>query len=310
MLIFDAFLLWKKISHSIRRSLVGKKKFKERNEGFGYDTMPKKLPRVIWMYWDRPLEEAPEIVRYAVDSWVRKNPSWDVRVLSDSNVADFVEVPPHRSDRKIQWRADLIRIALLRDYGGVWVDATTFCVRSLDGWLPPLMESGFFAFPDSYPGRTMGISFLAAVPQNYLVSKWLHLMLKYYSKRGKVLHYFWVMYLFEYIIRTDRRASAIWKATPKLSSKGPILLKRLLTQPNLLEPIPDQIEETAIAWLKISSDTKLENQEILDGIAMGRDFDLRRVADVELRKNRSKLERGSPHRVDLLVRDPERSADG
>lgn len=286
MLLFDAFLIWKKVTHSIRRSLIGKKRFHSENARYAFETMPKKVPRVVWMYWDKPLDQAPPIVRYAVDSWIRKNPSWNVNVLSDANVFEFVSVPPHKPGRKIQWRADLIRVALLRDHGGVWVDATTFCVKPLDEWLPPLMESGFFAVPDSYPGRTMGISFLAAEPQNYLVCKWFRLMVKYYSKPGKLLHYFWVMYLFEYIIRTDRRALAIWKATPKLSSKGPILLKRILTQPDLLEPVPDNVDTTAIPWLKISSDTKLSNKEVLSALENNTDIDLRKVAESALQDRR------------------------
>jgi hypothetical protein len=87
-------------------------------------------------------------------------------------------------------------------------------------------------------------------------------------------------------------------------------LKRLITQPKRLEPIPEETDETAIPWLKISSGTKLINQEILDGLEIGRDFDLRRIADIELRIHGSKLERGSPKRVDLLVAETERSADG
>lgn len=292
MFFFDAFLIWKKVAHSIRRSFVGKKKFHSENARYAFETMPKKLPRAVWMYWDKPLEQAPPVVRYAVDSWIRKNPSWDVNVLSDASVAEFVNVPPPQSNRKIQWRADLIRVALLRDYGGVWVDATTFCVKPLDEWLPPLMESGFFAFPDSYPGRTMGISFLAAEPQNYLVCKWFRLMVKYYSKRGKPLHYFWVMYLFEYIIRTDRKALAIWQATPKLASKGPILLKRILTQPDLLEPIPDYVDTAAIPWLKISSDTNLSNQEVSYALESNADIELRKVAETAL-QNRQGERRNS-----------------
>ncbi|WP_457583568.1 capsular polysaccharide synthesis protein [Ensifer canadensis] len=200
----------------------------------------------------------------------------------------------------------MIRISFLWDYGGVWVDATTFCIKPLDEWLPPLMENGFFAFPDNYPGRTMGISFLAAKPQNYLVSMWLRLMVRYYSKRGKLLHYFWVMYLFEYIVRTDRKARAIWDATPKLSSKGPIHLKRVLTQPDLLESIPAQIDYSAIPWLKISSDTKLSNQEMLWAIESGEDIDLFKVAELELGKHKLKIERSGPHRVDLLVSQAKR----
>jgi mannosyltransferase OCH1-like enzyme len=132
MLIFDLFMRWKKIMHSIRRSIVGKRRFNDRVFSCGFEDLPKKLPKIIWIYWNKPIEDAPSIVHYAVDTWVRKNPSWDVRVLSDASVADFVDIPPHRVDRKIQWRADLIRMALLRDYGGVWVDATTFCARPLE----------------------------------------------------------------------------------------------------------------------------------------------------------------------------------
>lgn len=289
MLLFDLFLMLKKLSHSIRRSIVGKQKLHERNYRISFDKIPKKIPHIIWIYWDKPVEYAPEIVLYAVSSWKKKNPSWDVRVLSDSNVGEFVDLPPHRNDRKIQWRADLIRIALLRKYGGVWVDATTFCVKPLDEWLPTLMGSGFFAYVDSYPGRAVTISFLAAVPQNYLVAKWSRLMLRYYSKRGKLRHYFWVMYLFEYIIRTDRKVCAIWEATPKLTLKGPVILKRLLTQPSLVERIPEDIDETAIPWLKISSGTKVTNQEILEAIESRRDFDLRRVAEIECQKHPSEL---------------------
>jgi mannosyltransferase OCH1-like enzyme len=42
--------------------------------------------------------------------------------------------------------AALARLCLLRTHGGVWVDATVFCRRPLDEWLPEHAASGFFAF--------------------------------------------------------------------------------------------------------------------------------------------------------------------
>ncbi|EJL53130.1 hypothetical protein PMI09_03441 [Rhizobium sp. CF122] len=41
MLLFDAFLIWKKVAHSIRRSFVGKKKFHSANARYAIETMPK-----------------------------------------------------------------------------------------------------------------------------------------------------------------------------------------------------------------------------------------------------------------------------
>ncbi|WP_457583567.1 hypothetical protein [Ensifer canadensis] len=48
----------------------GKKKLRSRNASLGFETMPKRVPRIIWMYWDKPLEQALAIVRYSVKSWI------------------------------------------------------------------------------------------------------------------------------------------------------------------------------------------------------------------------------------------------
>jgi hypothetical protein len=278
MLLFDAFLVSKKIAHSIRRSVIGKMSLHARTYRFSVDALPKRLPRNIWMYWNTPLEHAPPIVQASVASWVRKNPTWTVKILSDENVEQFAHVPNPKGPRKIQWKADLIRVSLLRDFGGVWTDASTFCVKPLDEWLPPLMQSGFFAFQGTN-GRIMRNWFMAAAPNNHLVDKWFRMMLRYYSKPGKLGHYFWSMYMFAYVVRTDRRAAAIWNLTPRISGKGPSILKRLVAQPELAEPIPEYVDELAIPVLKISSSNKSTDPEFNDAIARQRDFSLRKMAD-------------------------------
>ncbi|WP_081176207.1 capsular polysaccharide synthesis protein [Rhizobium rhizosphaerae] len=275
MFVFDVFLIWKKVSHSLRRSLVGKRRLHVANYSFGVEALPRRLPRIIWIYWDKPLEEAPDVVQAAVSSWRRKNPQWDVRVLTDADLARYVTLPQSgRGPRRIQWKADMIRVALLAAHGGVWVDATAFCVRPLEDWLPPLMQSGFFAFEDPYPGRCMQNWFLAAAPGNPLVTRWLAQMARYWRKDGKLLHYFWVMHMFEFVVRTDRTAAEIWARTPKLSPKGPSLLKRLITQKDLAEPIPDAVDLHAIPVLKISSSTRSDDPEFNAAIAERRDIDL------------------------------------
>jgi hypothetical protein len=41
--------------------------------------------------------------------------------------------------------------ALLTETGGVWTDASTFCLHPLDRWPPECMVGGFFVFRDSAP---------------------------------------------------------------------------------------------------------------------------------------------------------------
>lgn len=280
MIIFDAFLLWKQISHSIRRSIIGKKNLKAQNYNPRYDSFPKKMPKIIWFYWHEPIGQAPEAVRLGIESWCRNNPNWTVNVLSDNTVKEHITLEEPPRDRKIQWRADVIRIALLAKYGGVWIDATTFCTRKLDDWLPQLMESGFFAFPDSYPGRMMSNSFIAAVPGNYLVTKWSKLMNRYWQKNGKLLHYFWCMHLFEFIVTTDRKAAKIWNDTPKLHSKAHMLLKRYVTQNEFFTPIPVDVEVASTPFQKMSTSSALKDGTWLAGPRQGKNIDIGELTSV------------------------------
>lgn len=110
---------------------------------------PDSLNRVIWTAWLQGLEAAPSIVRTCVDTWRERNSGWRVVVLSDANLTDYVDHSTVRSwsslDLPRRKRANLLRLYLLQRYGGVWADATCFCRRPLDDWLPDVMSSGFFA---------------------------------------------------------------------------------------------------------------------------------------------------------------------
>ena len=206
------------------------------------------------MYWDQPLETAPEFVRLSVESWKKHNAGWEVRILNDRNLSIYVSLAEAKSERKIQWKADLIRLSLLAEYGGVWADATTYCRKPLDSWLLPLMQSGFFAFADSYPGREMSNWFLAAAPHNPLVVAWARLVQSVYESKCRIKDYYWVMHAFSYVTLTNRDAAAIWSTTPRVSEKGPILFKRLLANPALPSDIFEGIDLQAVPIFKASSD--------------------------------------------------------
>ncbi|TPP11382.1 capsular polysaccharide synthesis protein [Rhizobium glycinendophyticum] len=245
----------------MRRSIKGKQALKAENYNPRYDTISKKLPKIIWVYWHVELAEAPEVAKLGMRSWQIMNPGWSVNFVTESNLRSFIEPPVSPLPRKVQWRADVIRLALLARYGGVWVDMTSFCVKPLDHWLPTMMESGFFAFPDLYPSRLVNNAFLAAVPGEYLTNKWSRLMYRYFSKPGKLLHYFWCMHLFEFIVLTDRRARGIWRRTPKLRSRGAMLLKRMIGERDLYSPIPQDIDLSSVLWQKLSS--RLDERALL-----------------------------------------------
>lgn len=107
------------------------------------------LTRRIWMYWNSGLDQAPELVRACHESWRRLNPNWDVVLLSDLTLSQYLNsedfLPRHRYP-SIQKYSNHIRLLLLKKHGGLWVDADLICLKPLDTWLPNAGKSGVFMF--------------------------------------------------------------------------------------------------------------------------------------------------------------------
>lgn len=98
------------------------------------------LERKIWMCWWQGEENAPEIVRACINSVRRNAGSHGVIVVTDENVNEYVDVPDWIFDKVktgIMSRthlSDLLRLALLAEHGGMWLDATFFCTGVLDDY--------------------------------------------------------------------------------------------------------------------------------------------------------------------------------
>lgn len=83
-----------------------------------------RMPKIIWTYWDD--QAMPTIVQACIESWKRHNPDHDVRVVMPHTLRTYVHtsLPPHLGDLSPQRRADWIRLALLMEHGGIWIDAS------------------------------------------------------------------------------------------------------------------------------------------------------------------------------------------
>ena len=230
------------------------------------------MPRIIWFLWFQGLDNAPYVVRKCYESWVARNPTWrvvnlDASVLSSVSRVDYSA--GNLATLSQQHKADLLRLDLIANHGGIWVDATCFCMQPLDDWLPQKMESGFFAFDRPGPDRVISNWFLAADPSNPLATRMFDRMLHYWGDhrfagderqflqkalvrllrvsrrtRGwwfspviqdwlRLSPYFAFAYSFERMLHEDAECAAIWSRTPKVSANGSHRLYRA----GLLTPV-------------------------------------------------------------------------
>jgi len=132
------------------------------------------LPKIIWTCWFQGIKQMPLIVEECIGSWKRKNPDWEIIIVTLENASQYVpNISPFLIRKDISWtgKSDILRLYLLEKYGGVWCDSSVFCNKSLNEWLFKNISSGFFAFQrtDRY---LLSSWFLAAVQNNLVISKW------------------------------------------------------------------------------------------------------------------------------------------
>lgn len=226
--ILRLFILWKKIRLRLFRAPQEWSTDHQR-------IIARHFPKVIWMYWGQGLKEAPPIVQACVKSWQHHNPDWDVVVLDDTRLAEFIstQAPDHVPRQAF---SDWLRITLLHQHGGVWADATMLCMRPLDDWLPPLMQSGFFAFDNPGPDRIISSWFLACEADHPIPRKWADASNRYLQTVKKPDVYFWFHYTFEWLTYSDASLRRLWNMTPRINAEGPLQAQKSVLAGEQTEP--------------------------------------------------------------------------
>jgi hypothetical protein len=84
--------------------------------------------RLIWQFWAQGYDQVPEVVRQcltSVDFWAG---DYKIIRLSDANLSEFLDIPDFVLKKRSAYSrahfADLLRLMLLKAYGGIWLDAT------------------------------------------------------------------------------------------------------------------------------------------------------------------------------------------
>jgi len=250
------------------------------------------VPRTIWILWQQGISDAPLVVRKCIASWRRENPAWDIVLLDAANLHEYIDLQvPEDILAKLSraHQADLARLALLSKYGGVWADATTYCLQPLDEWIDDSCRSGFFVFSKPSRDRLISNWFMASTPGSPIVTSlylrmsdywvrnqfgklnWLqkacrkissvilnrnisatrHWFNPIMTKVFRVYPYFVFHYMFANMIATDSESSAIWKRTKKVSTDLPHLIQRAGMFSYPADSIKQQIEDGTAPLFKL-----------------------------------------------------------
>lgn len=182
--------------------------------------------KIIWQYWGQGTkqQDLPEVVQLCFDSVDQYKGDYQVIRLDDQTVKDYLDLPDFIIEKQKRgalgrtFYSDLLRIALLRTYGGVWLDATIL----LTGPIPTqLSEQPYFVYQRDpnvtnksfweqsyayywgwnplYKVRMLNSIFFSKKKGN-MVSTLLDLILYYHQTQEEIIDYFFFQILYEELI--------------------------------------------------------------------------------------------------------------
>jgi mannosyltransferase OCH1-like enzyme len=139
------------------------------------------VPKHIWTYWDDP-STIPKTVHFCMETWKKHNPDYIITLLTKANYKNYTSIPdsianhPNMNDMKQRF-ADLIRLYVIAEHGGVWVDSSTFMNQPIDSWLySERSDADFYGFTIVYnykrPLPIIENWFFAAPPENPFIIAW------------------------------------------------------------------------------------------------------------------------------------------
>ncbi|NOD47539.1 MULTISPECIES: capsular polysaccharide synthesis protein [unclassified Ruegeria] len=261
------------------------------------------LPKRIYAYWDQGAAAAPPLVQMNLWRWQALNPDWEMIVFDEDSLHTAIaskhvmqNVPTRQA------MSDFLRVNLLAQFGGVWVDASLYPSRPLEDWLYDYVDrQPFFAFSQPAHDRLISSWFLASVAPCSLVSRWLEVCTEFWSQprnlheepsreTGKMVlpcqpwsviaadlaatfnsgkaplqfPYFWFHYLFEHVVRTDETAKKVWAHCDRLPAEPCHTLQlSFKARPTIASPEITQILCTAPVH-KLDWRMNLDNTQILE----------------------------------------------
>lgn len=205
------------------------------------------VPRKIYALWLQGIDTAPEIIKVCLQRWKSLNPEWELVILDREGALKAIGDFPIDLSKFYQPQAlaDILQLKLLQD-GGVWVDATAYPIVPLKEWIDTAAgASGFFAFTGHHESLDVSNWFLAAEAGSFLGHRWWTETCRYWQQPRKLITFkdnggfqrnyeidpmcvspageketypfFWEMYLFSYLCKTDVGFNRLWQITPKFS---------------------------------------------------------------------------------------------
>lgn len=227
---------------------------------------------VIWTAWFQGVENLPPVIFKCINSFT-KIKNREVIVIDKYNYSDYLKLPVSIVDKfdkgMISYTAfsEIIRIALLAEYGGLWLDATIFVDRDISFLIKDKNYVSLRSHKNLSHGNLMGafpVYFLYSNGNSTGFDEINYYLLAYWQEFDIQVDYFLVDYIFKFVYFNNDFFRKDTDANPILGEKRFLLNDIMSKAYNELDA--KELENNQVPVYKLSN--KLKYREVDDS---GRD---------------------------------------
>lgn len=154
----------------------------------------------IYLLWLQGWENAPILQKKVLSSWIKHNSDWNIIKLDYNNLKEYDLNIDYIYDKnkKISAQAlsDIIRVSILKKYGGIWADSTFLCLKPIiELCKETLQHSNCFMYYRPNGGSELShclYSFIIAKNNSFIINKLKEKVDIYWSNNNFVHKYFWL----------------------------------------------------------------------------------------------------------------------
>lgn len=160
----------------------------------------------IWICWWTGEDTAPELVKQCIKSIRKNSGNHPINFIDKTTYTKFISIPDYITKKVengsmgLAHLSDYIRISLLEKYGGLWLDATIFCLNEIP---ESYFDMPFFTCKSErqecgYISEMRWCTFVIGGWKNNVFFKYIKAMLEsYWKKNNYAIDYLFFDYIIE-----------------------------------------------------------------------------------------------------------------
>ena len=194
--------------------------------------MPKECySNKVWVFWRQGYDNAPDLIKACHESVKEFLPDRDIIFLSDSNIKDYINLPEYITQKFSSGKiseahySDIVRISLLAEHGGLWLDSTVYCTGSKLAekfkHLPLFFFKGINLDRSGEPSSICSNWLIHCYKHNKFIITVRDMLYRYWQEEDHTINYF----LFHLLVHVTKNLYPdTWEAIPTFNNISPHIL--------------------------------------------------------------------------------------